>query len=163
MSRRTVASTLSSCPIPSASNRNWIAFCPRGISAAILSRTERPSPAGTSSCHQVRSPAPNEIMRVRSSSARKPFTSTQTRSRLAITHRSSGRVGCRLAASTQSYLDCDSPSHALIRDMAPRPLVSRLIGNCLQSSNSKSKKNEATFGTTGRNSMADEMRQVFLP
>ena len=38
-------------------------------------------------------------------SNKKPFTLTQHRMRLAITHRSTGTLSSKLAASTQSYLD----------------------------------------------------------
>ena len=55
----------------------------------------------------------------------KPSAVTQARIRLMKICRSTGKLGCRLAPRTQSYLEFTRPRSTQSRAMPPRPFVSR--------------------------------------
>src|SRR5690349_10813440 len=76
-------------------------------------------------CQIAGGPAVKDERLTESSGEMKPPALTQTRIRLANTWRSTGKVGCRLAPRTQSYLEHTRPRSTQMRAMPPRPLVRR--------------------------------------
>ena len=70
-------------------------------------------------------PAANVASAWKSNGEMKPSAFTHTRMRLAKMWRSTGRLGCRFAPSTQSYFDCTRARSTRSRAMPPMPLVNR--------------------------------------